>query len=242
VSQLLLASKELEDLKTLLATTPLGGASDTDALLTRFERRVLDAGRTFVVEGDAGGSLAVIAEGSVRATRRVSDDRDLAVFMLKRGDVFGFLPLLDGGRCPLSLAAETHAIVYVLERRLFQDFLKQNPAFCTHLLEYLAGRFRECIDQLGLLGKPGAVPRVAAALAGQLPAGAKKGVVIGWPMRQTDLARALGIAPENLSRAISRLQQMGIIHRAAGRQLRIDDPVRLRAAAERSLPEIDDRQ
>jgi len=142
----------------------------------------------------------------------------------------------------LSLAAETRAIVYTLARPLFQGFLQTNPAFCAHLLSHLAGRFRECIDQLGMLGKPGAVPRLAAALAGQLPAGARRGVVIAWPMRQTELAQALGIAPENLSRAVSRLQQMGILHRAAGRQLRIDDPARLRAAADRSLPGIDDRQ
>jgi CRP-like cAMP-binding protein len=238
----MLPTRDLDELRGLLATTPLGGTRDADALLSRFQRRVVNAGRIISMEGDVDGTFGVVAEGSVRATRRVSDDRDLSVFMLKRGDAFGLLPLLDGGGCPLSLAAETRAIVYTLARPLFQDFLQTNSAFYAHLLSYLASRFRDCIDQLGMLGKPGAVPRLAAALAGQLPAGARRGVVIAWPMRQTELAQALGIAPENLSRAVSRLQQMGILHRAAGHQLRIDDPARLRAAADRSLPGIDDRQ
>ncbi len=238
----MLGTGDLGDLRALLADTPLGGASDADSLLNRFDRRVVDAGRIFVMEGDTGGNFGVVAEGSLRGTRRVSDERDLSLFILKRGDAFGLLPLLAGGRCPMSLTAEARAVVYVLERRLFQDFLRKNADFSAHLLSYLAGRYRECIDQVGMLGKPGAVPRVAAALVGQLPAGAKRGVVVAWPMRQTDLAQALGIAPENLSRAVTRLQQMGIIHRTAGHQVRIEDPVRLRAAAERSLPGVDDRQ
>ncbi|HEX9161503.1 MAG TPA: Crp/Fnr family transcriptional regulator [Thermoanaerobaculia bacterium] len=230
---------DFNDVTALLAANPL---RDSGALLRRFERRVVRQGSVFVVEGDRGRGLAVVAEGSIRATRRVSDERELTVFMLKRGDVFGFLPLLDGGACPLTLSGETDAVVYLLDRRLFQDFLQQNAPFAANLLAYIAERFRECIDQLGMLGKPGAVARLAAALVGQLPADAQSGVIIEWPMRQTSLAGALGIAPENLSRAVSRLQHMGIIHRTTGHRLRIVDPVRLRAAAERSLPGLDDRQ
>ncbi len=230
---------QLKDIGALLAANPL---RDAAGLLRHFERRAIPRGTTFVVEGDRGRGLAVVAEGSIRATRRVSDGRDLTVFMMKRGDVFGFLPLLDGGPCPLTLSGESDAVVYLLERRLFQEFLEHHPAFATRMLAYVAERLRECIDQLGMLGKPGAVARVAAALIGQLPSDAQSGVVIEWPMRQTNLARALGIAPENLSRAVSKLQQMGIIRRSAGHRLVVDDPQRLRAAAERSLPGLDDRQ
>jgi CRP-like cAMP-binding protein len=231
--------EDVTELRALLADTPLG-ASAEEQLMRSFERKVVTQGRRFAAEGDAGGTLAVVADGVVRATRRVSDDRELTVFLLRRGDVYGLLPLLDGGPCPLSLAAETDATVYVLSRRLFETFLEANPRFSAHLLAYVAGRLRECIDQLGMLGKPGAVPRVAAALVGQLPDDAAPGVVITWPMRQTDLAQALGVAPENLSRAVSRLQEMGIIHRAGGHRIAVDDPVRLRAVAERSVAGADD--
>ena len=233
--------EEVADLRQLLADTPLNSGADDDGLLNAFERKSYAEGRTFAVEGDRGGALAVIADGLVRATRRVSDGRDLTVFLLRRGDVYGFLPLLDGGACPLSLVAESESTVYVIRRPSFERFLHDNPRFCASLLAYVAGRLRECIDQLGMLGKPGALPRVAAALIGQLPADAAAGTSIAWPMRQTSLAEALGIAPENFSRAVSKLQQMGIIHRTAGHRIRIDDPVRLREVAQRSVPGLDDR-
>lgn len=235
----LVTGDQVKELSALLAANPL---RDAGALLQRFERRLLPQGTVFVVEGDRGRGLAVVAEGSIRATRRVSAERDLTVFMLKRGDVFGFLPLLDGGPCPLTLCTESDSVVYVLERSLFQRFAEESPAFAMRLLAYVAERFRECIDQVGMLGKPGAVARVAAALIGQVPPDAKSGVVIEWPMRQTNLAGALGIAPENLSRAVSRLQKIGIIRRLSGHRVRVDDLQRLRAAAQRSLPGLDDRQ
>lgn len=233
---------DMAELRQLLFETPLAGAAPDSALLTRFLHRNLAAGTLLLEEGESGGKFAVVAEGILRASRRLTDDRELPVFFLKRGDYFGFLPLLDGGPCPLTVVANTPARVYILERRLFQEFLRENPNICELLLAHLAERFRECLDQLGTLGKPGALPRVAAALAAELPHDAPKGTMIGWPMRQSRLAEALGIAPENLSRAVTKLERLGILRRQAGHRVRIDDPARLRAAAERSLPELDDRQ
>jgi len=229
-------------LRDLLYQTPLAEAVPEPALLARFSRRVVQPGTLIQEEGTTNGRFGVVAEGILVASRRVTGVRDLPVFFLKQGDYFGFLPLLDGGRCPLTVVARTEARLYLLERHLFQQFLRENPDFCSNLLTALAGRFRECLDQLGTLGKPGALPRVAAALLAELPENAAKGTVIGWPMRQTQLAEALGIAPENLSRAIARLERLGILRRESRHRLRVDDPARLQAAAERVLPELDDRQ
>ncbi len=235
-------ASDLSELRDLLFNTPLGPAAPGSALLTRFLHRDLAAGSLLLEEGESGGKFAVVADGILLASRHLTDDRDLPVFFLKRGDYFGFLPLLDGGPCPLTVVANTASKVYLLERRFFQEFLRENPEFCSHLLAGLAERFRECLDHLGTLGKPGALPRVAAALAAELPHDAPNGTIIGWPMRQSKLAEALGIAPENLSRAVAKLERLGILRRQSRHHLRVDDPVRLRAAAERSLPELDDRQ
>lgn len=233
---------DMSELQQLLSDSPLSPVAADSALLARFLHRELPAQTLFLEEGESGGKFAVVAEGILRASRRLTNDRDLPVFFLKRGDYLGFLPLLDGGPFPLTVVANTPARVYVLERRLFQEFLREHHDVCELLLAHVAKRFRECLDQLGTLGKPGALPRVAAALAAELPHDAAKGTMIDWPMRQAKLAEALGIAPENLSRAVTKLERLGILRRQTGHRVRVDDPVRLRAAAERSLSELDDRQ
>jgi CRP/FNR family transcriptional regulator len=233
---------DVTELRGLLAGTPLAAAAPDRSLLARFSRRAIREGTMLQEEGTNDGSFGLVAGGLLVASRHLTEIRDLPVFLLKTGDYFGFLPLLDGGGCPLTVSAKTDAAVYLLERRFFQEFLQENPHFCSRLLSELAGRFRECLDQLGTLGKPGALPRVAAALSAELPHDAANGTVIAWPMRQSQLAEALGIAPENLSRAVAKLERLGILRRESGHRVRVDDPARLRAAAERSLPELDDRQ
>lgn len=238
----MLTRPDEETLRHLLAETPLAAGAEEHAFLQAFERRALTPGSVLFLEGDTGGVFAVIADGLLRASRQLGGGRELHVFTLTRGHFFGFLPLLDGGPFPVSLIAQTNGIVFTLARAPFERFVLENRNFCSQLLSYMARRLRGCLDQLGTLGTPGALPRLATALSSLLPAGAAGPVSLRWPMHQTELAQALGIAPENLSRALTRLERVGILRRERGRTLRILDPARLRGAAEGNLPELDDRQ
>ncbi len=229
-------------LRHLLAETPLAAGAEEHAFLQAFERRAVTPDNVLFLEGDTGGTFAVVAEGSLRASRQLSGGRELHVFTLTRGHFFGFLPLLDGGPFPVSLVAQTDGIVFTLARAPFEKFITENSLFCSQLMSHMARRLRDCLGQLGTLGIPGALPRLATALSSLLPADAAGPVSLQWPMHQSELAHALGIAPENLSRALTRLERVGILRRERGRKLRILDPARLRAAAEGHLPEADDRQ
>src|SRR5581483_926003 len=94
-------------LRDLLYQTPLAEAVPEPALLARFSRRVVQPGTLIQEEGTTNGRFGVVAEGILVASRSVTGVRDLPVFFLKQGDYFGFLPLLDGGRCPLTVVART---------------------------------------------------------------------------------------------------------------------------------------
>jgi len=237
-----LTETDEETLRALLAETPLAAGAEEHAFLQAFERRSMSPGGVLFLEGDTGGTFAVVAEGSLRASKQLSGGRELHVFILTRGNFFGFLPLLDGGPFPLSLVAQTDGVVFTLGRKPFEKFVAGNSRFCSQLLSNLATRLRGCLDQLGTLGTPGALPRLATALSSLLPADAAGPVSLRWPMHQAELAQVLGIAPENLSRALGKLERRGILRRERGRTLRILDPDRLRGVAEGELRELDGRQ
>jgi CRP-like cAMP-binding protein len=226
----------------LLAGTPLAAGARERGFLQAFVRRAVTPGQVLFLEGETGGMFTLIGEGSMRASRQLGGGRELHVFTLTRGHFFGFLPLLDGGPFPVSLVAQTESIVFTLARAPFETLIAENGHFCRQLLFHLAQLFRGCLDQLGTLGTPGALPRLATALASFLPSDAADPVMLQWPMSQIELAHGLGIAPENLSRALTRLERVGILRRERGRNLTILDPERLRGAAEGRLPELDDRQ
>ena len=61
-------------------------------------------------------------------------------------------------------------------------------------------------------------------------------------MSQVELARTIGVAPENLSRAMSRLTRDGVVRRLSHRHLAVLDAAKLRELAHGDSPMHDDRQ
>lgn len=221
---------------SLLRATPLGKMPDEAlAKLSRLmEPREIAAGRMLCREGENEGRYCIVAEGLLKAYRILPPAREITVFLLRPSDSFGFLPLLDGGPFPLSVQAVAPSKVLVLRRQAFLTFLRETPDFSGMLLEHLAGKLRECVDRLGVVTGQGAVARTAHALLSlaQPASDGSDAAEVTLPVSQVELARTLGVAPENLSRALARLTKEGQIARAGRRRFRIPSVERLRALAE----------
>ena len=219
----------------LLEKTPFGGLGEgVSRLATLFVEKRLSAGALVFSEGDPGSQFFVLASGRLRAFRALPGGREITVFVLQPGASFGFLPLLDGGPFPVSVAAMDASVSLVLERGSFQRFLRAEPEFGLRLLENLAFRLRGCLDQLGLLGQPGAYARAAHGLLSLVPpdAAAAGGAGITLPFSQQELARTLHVTPENLSRALARLRREGLLERLGPRRFRIPSLPALRRVAD----------
>lgn len=219
----------------LLASTPLGGegkgAREIAELLV--ERRV-NEGATVFSEGDAGGPFFVVAKGRLRVFRILPNGREITIFLLGPEASFGFLPLLDGGPYPVSVRAVEASTLLVLERGPFLRLLKADAEIGVRLLSHLAGRLRGCMDQISVLGQPGARERAAHGLLGLVPpdgAGAGEATV-RLPSSQEELAGLLHLTPESLSRALAKLRQDGLVERLGPGRFRIPSLDALRRAAD----------
>ena len=219
----------------LLEKTPFGGLGEgASKLAALFVEKRFSAGALVFSEGDPGGQFFVLASGRLRAYRSLPSGREITVFVLQEGASFGFLPLLDGGPFPVSVAAMDASVSLVLQRAAFQTFLRREPEVGLRLLEHLASRFRGCLDQLGMLGQPGAHARAAHGLLSLVPPeGAGRGEAsVTLPFSQQELARTLHVTPENLSRALAKLRREGLLERLGPRRFRIPSLDALRRVAD----------
>jgi len=230
------------ELERLLAATPFAGDAAWRVLVPLFTERKLPADTLVFLEGESGGTFAIVAAGRLRAFKQLAGGQELTVFWLRPGDWFGFLPLLDGGPYPVSVASVEPSRVFMLLRDDFRAHLEKHTELCLYLLTHLASRLRTCLDRLGTLGRPGALPRLAAVIASLLPEGERGVLEVELPMSQLELARTIGVTPENLSRAMSRLVREGLVRRSSRRRLTVLDAVRVRALAYGDLSLRDDRQ
>ncbi len=184
-------------------------------------------------EGDRDGFMTIVEKGHLEAYRKGPHARKIPLLVFVPGDIIGFLPLLDGGPYPASVAAVDEVVAWVLHRPALVRAVKVQPDVALSLIGLLGRRLRGSFDRIEELSMQGALPRVASTLVALLPhSESPEGLtVIEYPESGRALAETVGITPETLSRVITRLEEDGVVHRMGGRRLQVLDIEGLRRAA-----------
>lgn len=188
-------------------------------------------------EGETSGLLVALRVGRVKIYRLLPNGRSVTLLLFGPGDVFGFLPFLDGGAYPAYAQAMEPVQADVMPRAVFERVLAAEPSLAIQLVTLLGRRLREAFDVIQSVSTPGAQSRVAAALLGLLsdegPAGGR--AQLSLPMSAHEFADAIGIAPETFSRAITELAAQGVIRRVRPGRYELRDLAGLERAARSPL-------
>jgi CRP-like cAMP-binding protein len=212
-------------------------AREMRTLLVPFaHHRTFEAGRVLWREGDDSGMLVALDSGRVKVYRTLPDGGAVTLYLFGPGDVFGFMPFLDGQPYPASARALVETTAVVVSRDDLRTAFERDPQVALAVVKLLATRLREAFHRIEQSSTPEVLPRVAASLASLLPEDGETDalVVIEIPVRAREFAGVLGIAPESLSRAVTKLVQAGVLHRLGPRKFQVLDSRALRHAASRS--------
>lgn len=101
----------------------------------------LAPGHDVIREGEAGDALYVVMEGSV-SIYRGAPERPVPLAVLRQGDVFGEMALLDAS--PRSASARTlePSVLLQLSRDAFEDMLFYQPAVALDAVRLMSRRLR----------------------------------------------------------------------------------------------------
>ena len=136
----------LHDAEELLAATPIFAMLAPDELqaLARSARPLaLGPTERFVIQGTAGTSLFVVADGEVEVVIRQADARDLRVAVLGRGAVVGEMTLLTGEPRSATVRAVDGALVYEIGRDHYTPLLLAHREWVDELAALMEERLRE---------------------------------------------------------------------------------------------------
>ncbi|MCG6956870.1 MAG: Crp/Fnr family transcriptional regulator [Gemmatimonadetes bacterium] len=211
------------------------GHEALELLRPHLHLRRFRAGELLWREGDAEGMLVALRSGRVKIYRLLPNAREVTLLLFGPGDVFGFLPLLDGQNYPAYAQALEEAEADVMARTTLLRVLRAEPELAVTLLGLLGGRLRAAFDLIRSMSTPGAQTRVAQALLALLPPEAAltgNPVVVRLPVSAHEFAGALGLVPETLSRALTGLVRDGVLQRAGTGRYRILDVAVLRRTGE----------
>lgn len=136
----------VEILKKLSLFSELN-ASAVKELAMLAEERIFHKGETIFEESTTGKSIMVIISGEVRITQRARISGEETLTVLKKGDFFGEMALLED--LPRSATAIAHSDTFMLEisRDNFLRFIEKDTASGIKILfilaKILSSRLRE---------------------------------------------------------------------------------------------------
>ncbi len=184
-------------------------------------------------EGDKDGRLVVLDSGRVKILRHLLNGKPILVYVFGPGDVFGFLPFVDGGVYPATAITMEPVEARVMSRAKLRQALRAEPDLGLMLLATLGRRLRDAFVRIGDASIRDAMVQTSAALVSlatseelQRPL-----CVVEIPGPSYSLAEQVGLTPESFSRALTRLVNAGVLHRMGPRKFQVLDVESLRNAA-----------
>lgn len=127
------AVRRLRDIPLFSACTD----KQLEFIATRVEELDFPAGKVLCQQGKSGGEFFIVLSGEAEVQRGGKP-----VDVIKDGDHFGEIALLDNGPRTATVVAKTALHCLVLSPRQFQDVLHQNAEIAVHMLRDVTKRLR----------------------------------------------------------------------------------------------------
>ncbi|MCP4615701.1 MAG: helix-turn-helix domain-containing protein [Bradyrhizobium sp.] len=148
-----------------------------------------------------------VASGAVRTYKLLSDGRrQIGAFHLV-GDIFG---LEIGSEHRFTAEAIVDTVVRLLKRRSLELVAESDAKVARNLLSMTTSNLQHAEDHMLLLGRKTSLERVAAFLI-EMDRRSMAAGILALPMCRRDIADYLGLTLETVSRALSRLHDLGVL-------------------------------
>jgi len=160
-----------------------------------------------VYEGDPGDSFYALLKGSVAISRMTGEGKETILSILKEGDFFGEMALLDSSQRSASVKTLTDVEVGIITRSDFHNLLAQNPSIGLALVATLATRLREANEQIAASAYQDIRARLASLLlklAAQFGEEVPEGTRITQRLTNQEMASMVGTTRETVNRTLNK--------------------------------------
>ena len=207
---------------------------DNEALeqLGRYAKHtVLKRGATIFAKGDPGNSLYAVVSGTVKISISSPDGRNAILNLVGPGETFGEMSVLDGQTRSADATANTNCEIYVIDRRDFLPFMRNQPALSMKFIELLCERLRRTSDQVEQVILQDLPGRLASALLGLLERRKLEPASQTISITQQEISEMVGMTRESINKQLRAWATRGWVRLEHG-AIVVLDPVSLRELAE----------
>lgn len=184
----------------------------SDEVFKRYGR-VYQPGELIVREGDVGETMFIIQEGEVRIHKRIRD-RETTLAVLKAGDFFGEMAIIDREPRSASATAVNGAKILILSKDIFESQIKTNPKIIMSILRKMSERLRAADRQIKTLLMRDNHSRVTGTLLllmSKRGTPSEQGVMMERKKTVEELVSMTGLPLEKTEEVLETLRRAGIV-------------------------------
>lgn len=205
------------DPTTIIAGVPLfAGLSERElkSFMARVRYQHYRTGEVIFHKEDPGDTFHLILDGLVKIYLASEEGQEAVLIMLKPGEFFGELSLLDGAPRSASAMAIQPTATCTIDRENFLGFIREQPVAAMTFFGVLASRLRRSdgiIADAAFLDLPARVAKTLLELAENFGRELPEGVEIDLRLRQQDVASMVSATRESVNRTLAVFEEQGII-------------------------------
>lgn len=181
--------------------------------------RRFDNNQTIFQKEDPGDCLYAIVSGRVGITTESAGGKAIFLNMLKTGEVFGEIALLDGMERTANAISLEDSELLRIDRSAFMPFLERHPQLAIRLMGVLCRRLRwtsDIIEDTIFLDIPHRLAKRLVTLADQYGTKAGDTTRIDVRLSQESLGQMLGSTRESINKGLKSLEHKGLIETKSG--------------------------
>jgi CRP/FNR family transcriptional regulator, cyclic AMP receptor protein len=188
--------------------------AEIDAVLAHATVARHREGEQIFAKGDPGASMMAVLRGRITISSPSPDGRQVVLSVLRDGEVFGEIALLDGKERAADATALTDCELLVVDRRSFLELLQRRPDICIQLLIVLCERIRrtdEQVEDFAFLHLETRIAKTLLRLAQEENGAEPTPSCIGLKISQRALGELVGGSREAVNKHLQDCKRSGII-------------------------------
>lgn len=179
--------------------------------------------------GDPSQQVYLLKSGRVKISRITADGKEITLALLKAGEIFGELEVLD--KTPRDTMAEAldDAELCIIQREDFLKILQAKPDLSIRLTKLAGSRLRNIerrIEDLIFRDVPARLAHLLIEMAEEFGQQEGAGIRIEVRLTHQDLANLIGSTRETVSTTLGEFKRQGLLQRD-GRSILISSPQEL---------------
>lgn len=171
-------------------------------------------------EEDTANYMYIVYAGKVRVVKHNKEGREQIITIHKKNDFFGEMSLLDGKTAPATVIAHEDAVIGLLSKNHFEQYLLSNERIRTKIIDLLCAQLRDSWAMIKILSFSNAEQRIMAVLDlmhelyGVID---DRGVIINVKLTHQQIANYASVTRETVTRVLNRLEKELFIQMLEGK-------------------------